>query len=990
MVNRLIILFIALSGVLYGQATFTDSVYRSIQRLPTAEQVDHLYTLAEKHAHINLNEANQLVEKGLLLARSSQDNSKIIDGLLILGNQALDNQALSYADSVLTIAMQIAESTGNTEKLFKVKFAFAKAKSQQGNRTEAIKQLNEILALATEGGDSAMMAKAWLRLGLTYENHSEYEASLQAHYKALAIHTAMDNKFNMGIVRTNIGMTLLRLQRNSEALVEFETAYHLSEQTDDTEGIMINTLNIGVANQRLGKFDQAKTAFRKSLDIAISLNSWYDISLLNANLGTTAMQQGNYNEAITYLERAIFIKDSIGAQHDLPHTVISLAEVYFLSGKYDLAITKASEAVSLSRKYYRLNHLSEAHLLLSKAFAAKHNYSLAYDHLVQHKQINDSLFTTESDQAISDLKIRYETTLKENKIENLTAENERRKTTQLIYLGIAFLILLSGASIVYAMYTRRTRDRIVLAKEREMHDLQNRFFANISHEFRTPLTLILGPIHTLRKKLKGSIEDSVLLRIQKNAERLLQLINQILDLTKFDQKVLELKKEAFNFSLMMQGACASFDSLAEDRDIQYTYEIGEDLHIRADKRRMEIVLTNLISNAFKFTPDHGSISVKAEVDEAKQFFVIKVTDSGAGIPEENLSRIFDRYYHDDREAHSDFEGAGIGLALSKHIVDMHGGSISVDSKVHAGSTFAVYLPYSLADQHAYDTSEVVNPMGEVTSMDELINENTEAKATKKKSIVLLVEDRKDMREYITTLLRENYHVMAVSNADEGLSQAINHIPDVIISDVMMPGRSGLELCRELKTDTRTSHIPVMLLTAKSSTEDRISGLETEADVYLTKPFIPEELELHLRNLIASRRKLNAFFGKHRRIEPAKMSFNSVDEKFLESLKTHLERHYMEERFSVEELAELMNLSRSQLHRKLNVLTGQAPNKLIRTFRMSRAKAMIESHSGTIAEIAYSVGFGSPAYFTKCFTEEYGHTPMEIMNHPVDQKPGLYP
>ena len=975
---------------MFGQTTFVDSIYRSIQHLPSAEQVDFLYTLAEKHANINLSEANQIAEKGLMLARSIKDNSKIIDGLLILGNQAIDQQELSYADSVLNHALDIANRTSNTEKIFKTKFALAKTKSQQGKKTEAIVHLNEILTIATEAGDSAIMAKAWLRLGLTYENHSDYEASLQAHYKALALHTAMNNKFNMGIVHTNIGMTLLRLQRNAEALDEFERAYQLSEQTDDTEGIMINTLNIGVANQRLGKFDQAKTAFRKSLEIAISLNSWYDIALLHANMGTTAMQQGNYKEAITFLERAIFIKDSIGAHHDLPHTVISLAEVYFLSGKYDLAIEKAMMAANLSREYHRLNHLSEAHLLLSKAFAATHNYSFAYDHLAQHKQISDSLFTTESDQAISDLKIRYETTLKETKIENLTAENERRKTTQLIYLGIALLILLTGASIVYAMYTRRTRDRIILAKEREMHDLQNRFFANISHEFRTPLTLILGPVHTLRQNLKGSTADSVLLRIQKNAERLLQLINQILDLAKFDQKVLELKREPFNLSLMMQGTIASFDSLAEDRDIRYSYDIKEHLHINADNRRLETVMVNLISNAFKFTPDHGSISIKADVDVAKQRYVIKVTDSGAGIPEENQSRIFDRYFHDDREAHADFEGAGIGLALSKHIVDMHGGSISIDSIVNVGSTFTVYLPFSLADHQSTPTSELVHPIKEESTIEELINDTAEVTGSKKKSIVLLVEDRKDMREYITSLLKQNYHVVEAPNADEGLTQAIHLVPDVIVSDVMMPGKSGFELCRELKTDMRTSHIPVMLLTAKSSTEDRISGLETEADVYLTKPFIPEELELHLRNLIASRRKINAFFTKHRRIEPTKMSFNSVDEKFLESLKTHLEAHYMEERFSVEDLASLMNLSRSQLHRKLNVLTGQAPNKLIRTFRMSRAKDMIESHSGSIAEIAYRVGFGSPAYFTKCFTEEYGHTPMEIMNPPVNQKPGLYP
>jgi len=458
------------------------------------------------------------------------------------------------------------------------------------------------------------------------------------------------------------------------------------------------------------------------------------------------------------------------------------------------------------------------------------------------------------------------------------------------------------------------------------------------------------------------------------------LINQILDLTKFDMKVLELKKEVVNFTRMVRGVCSSFDSLAQSRNIHYSYLIPDALLVQADQRRMEIVLMNLISNAFKFTPDHGSIAVHSMINEKDKTLQITVSDSGSGIAAENIPKIFDRYYHDDRDAHSDFEGAGIGLALSKQIVDMHGGRISVESKIDEGSSFTITLPLITAT--AIDEKEILD---EKVSIDKALtiplvpaHENL-GPINGDKPIILLVEDRQDMREYILSLLQTHYHVEEAPNAKVGWAKAIDLVPDIVISDVMMPGKSGLEFCAELKADRRTSHIPVLLLTAMSSPEDRISGLETEADVYLTKPFIPQELELILHNLVVSRKKIRTFYSAHQRIEPSLLASNSIDQQFLKDFIALLETHYAEESFSVEQLADLLNLSRSQLHRKLIALTGQAPNRLIRTFRLNKAYDQVSVHTATISEIAFGVGFGSPAYFTKCFVEEFGVTPGEVMN-----------
>ena len=944
--------------------------------LSPIERIEHYHKLANEHAKEDPLKAIAIAELAIDQSHALLNDTLLIKSYLIAGDITVQTTNNSFTDSMFSLAANRAQKSQHIALLLKAKDNLSRSLARQGRWDEAQSLVDEIIETSESMGDSLTLARAIMTKGIHFEKQSQFDKALAQYYLSLALHEARGDQFRVGIVRSNIGLTLQRLRRYPEALVEFEKAIAIAKMEKDTEGIMIYTLNIGVIHQKRKEFDKATTAFHKALEIAKSLDSWYDIALLTANLGTVAMQQGNYNEALPLLKRAYVIKDSIGEYHDLAHTTNSIAEVHYHRKEYSASAAAAKEAKRLSMKYSRRDQLSESHRLLSLIYAAQQNYALAFTHLQQHKAISDSIFSAESDQVISQLHIQHETNLKAAQIEDLTARNQRSKRDKLIYLAIAVLLLISGAAIIYALYLRRSRDRILLANERILHDRQNQFFTNISHEFRTPLTLILGPLHQLRNAFRGSPEDNVLRTIQQNAQRLLSLINQILDIAKFDMKVLELKKESFDATLMLQGIASSFDSMAQSRDIDYNYHIEPGLVLHADKHRLEIVMSNLISNAFKFTPDHGRITVRAEKETASPILRIQVLDTGSGIPEENLSKVFDRYYHDDRDAHSDYEGAGIGLALSKLIIDMHGGSIAVKSKVHDGTAFTITIPIGTVDAIAHkEAINVYTSNDEETHQPVTVSGNPDDHSP----ILLLVEDRKDMRDYIASILESHYEVITSSNADDGWKQATTRIPDIIISDVMMPGKNGLEFCSELKKDIRTSHIPVMLLTAKSSPEDRLSGLETAADVYLTKPFIPQELELHVRNLIASRNKLKDFYSRHRRIEPANMSFNSVDEQFLQQFVRHLEAHFSQESFNVEQLADLMNLSRSQIHRKLTALTGQAPNRLIRTYRLKRAYDMVSQHAASISEIAYAVGFGSPAYFIKCFAEEFGVTPGEVRN-----------
>ncbi len=982
--KRLVYLWLFLAGLLLpfcngvAQVALPDSLKQQASELEGKEKFQFYYELADEYYYLDLKLSEALAKEAIKLAKPLEDEQSEYGARILLGEILLERHDFEQAQFHFARALELAHQTGDEQMIIKVQLAIAKGFSFANNIAEALAALDEVIRRATAFSDSLILGRALLAKGINLYDISAYEPALKANYKALAIFDALGDWHRSGIVHTNIGMIFLSLHRYDQALAQFLKARETAAFHNDTRGAILDYLNIGVAHQKLGNYKQAREYYQKSLAMARERSSWQDIALLTANLGTTAMEEGNYTEARFYLKRAIAIKDSIGMDYSLAHSFNSLAEINMLEGKYDSAMANALEAGRLSLQTHNLSQLSEAYRQQSAAYLARQDYQRAYEFLNKHKQLSDSIFSQQSDQAISNLNIQYETARKEQEITELSTSNQRRKTANYIFAGIAVLILISGISMIYALHMRRNRDKILLEKEQELHEMQNNFFANISHEFRTPLTLILGPVHNLIRKTTDTKDRRLLKMVEQNAGRLLHLINQILDLTKFDRKVLNLQREPFNLSMMIRGICSSFNSMAEDQGINYTYEINNDhLFMHGDRNRLEIVMINLISNAIKFTPRDGRISVTVKAIEATKTLHIQVSDTGSGISEENIPRVFDRFYHDDRGANSVFEGAGIGLALSKHIVEMHGGTISVESKINEGSVFAVTLPYS---------PEITNtekaPVEDING--KVVNEPSPAtkhlaNGNEEKPIILVVEDRKDMREYLKSFLLEHYRIIEAADATEGWAKALQDIPDAVVSDVMMPGKTGLELCRELKSDIRTSHIPVMLLTAKASSRDRISGLETEADVYLTKPFIPEELELHLRNMLAMRNRMKAFYASHRKIEPAKMAFNSLDEQFLEALSKHLDTHFADDQFSVEQLADLMNLSRSQLHRKTKALIGQSPIQLIRTYRLTRAYDMVSSNAAPIAEIAFHVGFGSPAYFSKCFLEEFGATPSEVKN-----------
>ncbi|TDB64063.1 ATP-binding protein [Arundinibacter roseus] len=516
-------------------------------------------------------------------------------------------------------------------------------------------------------------------------------------------------------------------------------------------------------------------------------------------------------------------------------------------------------------------------------------------------------------------------------------------------------------------------------KLKELDALKSNFFANISHEFRTPITLLIGPLADLRSKYP---QEKMIPAMQRNLKRLHVLINQLLDLSKLEAGKLQPQLIQSNIAAYLQQLFASFESLAQSRAIIFNHEQSEYHKIGCfDEDKLDKIVTNLLSNAFKYTPDNGRVEVRADYTDTH--LLLKIQDYGIGIEAERLPYIFDRFYQIEPKDARQLEGSGIGLSLVNELVDVMKGQIWVNSEPGAGSTFTVKLPIDQAtwaefaiqtktsptfyDPGAYELTVPTKPV------DPILNEYDG-------QILLVVEDNPDLRAYIRTIFDETFLVIEAVDGLEGLSKAFEYSPDIVISDVMMPIMDGFDMCRKIKTDARSSHIPVVLLTAKASLKDRLEGLELGADDYLEKPFSKAELQVRVRNLLKIRAELRekysiqvANYGSRQEAIPEPVG---PDELFLKEAIRVVEAHMHDSKFKVDQFCELMQVSRTNMHRKLKALANQSTTEFIRNMRLYRAATLLKNREGSISEVAYKVGFESLSYFSRSFQEQIGYSPTE--------------
>lgn len=508
------------------------------------------------------------------------------------------------------------------------------------------------------------------------------------------------------------------------------------------------------------------------------------------------------------------------------------------------------------------------------------------------------------------------------------------------------------------------------------------FFTNISHDFRTPLTLVADPVeHLLADKTLNGDQHRMLMLIQRNVNILLRLVNQILDFRKYENGMMEYTPVPVDILSSFEGWNESFLAAARKKHIHFSFDklADTDYHTLADVEKLERIYFNLLSNAFKFTPENGKVTVRLSplTKEDGRWIRFTVANTGSMISVEHIRNIFDRFYRIDMH----HAGSGIGLALVKAFVELHKGTISVESDEKQGTIFTVDLPMQICEVTVSVDSPLSSSIG--ASVSSALNnaqvaeeEETERDYDSSKPSVLIIDDNADIRSYVHSLLHADYTVIEAVDGSEGIRKAMKYVPDLIISDVMMPGIDGIECCRRLKSELQTCHIPVILLTACSLDEQRIQGYDGGADSYISKPFSSQLLLARVRNLIDSHRRLKQFFGDGQTL--AKEDVCDMDKNFVEKFKSLLDAKLGDSNLNVEDLGKDMGLSRVQLYRKIKSLTNYSPNELLRIARLKKAASLLASSDMTVAEIGYEVGFSSPSYFTKCYKEQFGESPTDFL------------
>lgn len=594
--------------------------------------------------------------------------------------------------------------------------------------------------------------------------------------------------------------------------------------------------------------------------------------------------------------------------------------------------------------------------------------------------------------------------MKELKSEVDSYWSQHTSQTAVLYTSIAILFLLCIVLflVLRAFWQHRRHREELLEKNKmleEQRDLEKQlnkqletatqskliFFTNVSHDLRTPLTLIAEPVEQLSKASNLTPTQHTLMKIaDKNVKILRRLINQILDFRKYENDKLDFHREEAPVRQLALEWAEAFRALALKRHINFktSFELPDDFTLALDVEKIERVVFNLLSNAFKFTPIKGIIEFKINTD-GKDLY-ITVSDTGRGISAENLKNIFDRFYQVEKVRP---EGSGIGLSLAKTFVELHEGTISVESEENKGTVFKVKIPVS----HVAATMSpgmLQEAASSAKAVADLLN-NTESalpelvKVDDDKPLLLIIDDNEDIRLMVKELLADDYNVIAAQGGKEGIKMSLKYVPDVIICDVMMPGMDGMETCSVIKNEISTSHIPVLMLTACSMDEQRAEGYERGADGYMAKPFNSDVLKARVHSLIDNRRKIKSHFATghqpSQNVEkegPSKPA-RDIESEFYNKFVSLIMEEMGNMNLNVDTLAEKMGMGRSQFYRKIKALTGLSPVEVLRDLRLNRARDLLLSTEKTVSEIAYEVGFSTPAYFTKCYREVFSETPTAL-------------
>jgi signal transduction histidine kinase/DNA-binding NarL/FixJ family response regulator len=766
---------------------------------------------------------------------------------------------------------------------------------------------------------------------------------------------------------------------------------------------------IGDVYQSLEDYEKDEVYQLKALDIFTEANDKYQQVYIKGKLAQIQKLKGNYNEAISLINEAVDYHKERQNPLQVAGFLVVQSSIYSASGQYQKALQAGKEAIELNKELKsklgtilalvnqseilsKLKRYSESNALAKEAEALaieqnsfeelnriyevlvdnsknENNYEQAFKFTQDLQRVNDTLTQRRNLKITKDLEAKYQTEQKEKEIALLKSENElaesRRKNQKILLWSIVGFSIIALSSLFVLNRNRQRTNR----KLKELDLAKTTFFQNISHEFKTPLSLILGTLEKQHLSASNTDEKKDLEVMQRNADRLHDLVNQILDLSKLEANQWQLQVSETNIKSLLKSITASFEFKAREKHIDYSIAIDDLENGWFDVDAIEKIVTNLLSNAFKYTKENEKVGLKASQNNNR--LILKVSNTGQHFTSAEIASMFDRFSR--LEVHSHSAGTGIGLALVKQLVTLAKGDINVSQSDAKTITFEVILPY---DKGSFQSHEIVtNNAIEERESSPISNEDFQP--TDGKPILLVVDDNADIRIFIKEAFETHYTIIEAQDGETGLQLALETVPDIVVSDIMMPKLSGIEFCKMLKQDERISHIPIVLLTAKGDVETEFQGLETGADDYILKPFKLKLLKSRINNLVNSRIALRERYSMEVVLKPKDISLNSADQRFFERIEEILDNNISNETFSSEDFSKAIGMSRMQLHRKLKALTGLSTSEYLRTERLKVASVLLKDKSLNISEIGYQVGFSSPSYFSKCFKETYGMLPSEF-------------
>ena len=939
--------------------------------------VAHLSTIFREYSYFNLDSAKKYSEKIIDFSKERDYTHGQYRGHLLDARYHWFKSDYKSAIEAMNKALENALQLKDYGLVSACYVRLAMAHSNLSDYGKAKQLTLQALQNAKKSDDWNALSYAYSRLGNVYYFENNLDSALIQYLKVDSIFSSNNEiETSLGGALSNIGGIYMEINDSIRAIEYYNKSKSVYQQLDDLEGVQHINVRLAELSEKMQNHQAVIKYLREPLEFYSRNGNKKELTNIYNLLGYSHYQFGDLNLAKEYFDNSIKLAIEIEDNFTYAKALVGQAEIDHVKGRYRSSLLNFEKAYKLCDSLGITHNKSGILRQMALIYTKQGDVQNASKYYEQYIDLNDSLVKIRAQENVRTLETKYQTEKKEQEIELLKSENalaeQQKRNQRNILLGGIGITSVAGI-FLFLLYRNRQKTNRRLT---ELDAAKSNFFANISHEFRTPLTLIQGPIQQkLEEKSLSKKDRTDLEMIDRNNQRLLELVDQILDLSKIDAGSLRLNLSKGYPLTLIRAWADSFSYSAQERKIKYTVHIdpNDQNELWFDKDALEKITLNLLSNAIKYTPDAGTIICSATIENKK--FLLEVKNSGHMFNELEAKRVFDRFHQSD----DNNPGVGIGLALVKELVHLHKGSIYVTQMPEQMVSFSVELDM---DKSNFPKTSIKEGMTSVqkrvtTSLETPKIDIDHIDDESDLPILLIVEDNNDMQKLLTNVFENHYQLLLAENGEVGKKMAVEHIPDLIISDVMMPIMDGIRMTEILKTDERTSHIPIILLTAKAGDENKLVGIETGADDYITKPFNQKILVSKTAKLIALRKELQSRYSQEVILKPKDIALNSVDEQFLEKVQKVMDEQLVEPSFNIESFSQAVGMSRMQLHRKLKALTGLSASDFIRSQRIKLAADLLKNSDSNVSQIGYAVGFNNHSYFTRCFKEVYGQTPSEF-------------